>query len=72
MKQKIGKLQMISKDEFMQSLEISTTCETAGISQVTLWGDSCELFAALLQGEFGTERLPYDIFHHELRACLAE
>ena len=72
MKQKIGKLQMISKDEFMQSLEISTTCETAGISQVTLWGDLCELFAALFEEEFGTERLPYDFFHHELRDCLVE
>ena len=71
MKQKIGKLQMISKDEFMQSLETSTTCEMSCISQVTFRGDSCEFFAALLQGEFGTERLPY-IFHHELRACLAE
>ena len=63
---------MISKDEFMLSLEITTTCEMSYISQVTLWGDSWELFAALLQGEFGTERLPCDFFHHELRACLAE
>ena len=73
MKAKIGKLQMISKGESMQSLETSTTYEMSCISQVTFWGDSCELFAALfLQGKFGTERLPYDIFHHELRACLAE
>jgi hypothetical protein len=56
----------------MNSLEITTTCEMSCISQVTLWGDLCELFAALFEEEFGTESLPYDFFHHELRACLVE
>ena len=63
---------MILKHEFMLSLEITTTCEVSCISQVTLWGDLCELFAALFEEEFGTERLPYDFFHHELRDCLVE
>ena len=63
---------MISKHEFMLSLEIATTCEGSYISQVTLWGDLCELFVALFEEEFGTERLPCDFFHHELRACLVE
>ena len=56
----------------MNSLEIATTCEVSCISQVKLWGDLCELFAALFEEEFGTERLPCDFFHHELRACLVE
>ena len=56
----------------MNSLEIATICEVSCISQVTLWGDLCELFAALFEEEFGTERLPYDFFHHELRDCLVE
>ena len=56
----------------MNSLDIATTCEVSCISQVTLWGDLCELFAALFEEKFGTERLPYDFFHHELRACLVE
>ena len=56
----------------MNSLEIATTCEVSCISQVKLWGDLCELFVALFEEEFGTERLPYDFFHHELRACLVE
>ena len=56
----------------MNSLDIATTCEVSCISQVTLWGDLWELFAALFEEEFGTERLPYDFFHHELRACLVE
>ena len=63
---------MISKHEFMLLLEIAATCEVSCISQVTLWGDLCELFVALFEEEFGTERLPYDFFHHELRACLVE
>ena len=63
---------MISKHEFMLSLEIAATCEVSCISQVTLWGDLCELFVALFEEEFGTERLPYDFYHHELRACLVE
>ena len=40
----------------MNSLDIATTCEVSCISQVTLWGDLCELFAALFEEEFGTER----------------
>ena len=39
----------------MPSLRTATTYEMSCISQVTLWGDPCELFAALLQGEFGPE-----------------
>ena len=46
----------------------NSTCEMSYISQVTLWGYSCELCAAFLQGEFGAERLPYDFFRHELSA----
>ena len=57
----------------MNSLEIATICEVSCSSQVTLWGgDLCEIFAALFEEEFGTERLPYDFFHPELRACLVE
>ena len=63
---------MISKHEFILSLEIAATCEVSCISQVTLWGDLCELFVALFEEEFGTKRLPYDFFHHVLRACLVE
>ena len=39
----------------MLALEIATTCEVSCISQVTLWGDLCELFAALFEEEFGTD-----------------
>lgn len=54
------------------AVEIATTCEVSCISQATFWGDLCELFAALFEEEFGTERLPYDFLLHELRDCLVE